>query len=186
MAADLIRPLEPAAADLLAGIPYASTGTVSLAYDRAELGPAAAGFGFVVPRIERRALLAATWSSLKWPHRAPPNQALLRCYIGGVGREDILNADDAGIIATVRQELQSLTGIKAKPLYGDVSRWIRGMPQYTVGHLDRLERIQAALHRHPGLFLTGAGYRGIGIPDCVRDGSATAADAARVLTAPHI
>ncbi len=185
VAADLIRPLEPLAAELLAGISYASTGTVSLAYDRTELGSAAAGFGFVVPRIERRALLAATWSSLKWPHRAPPNQALLRCYIGGVGREDIVKADDAKIIATVRQELQSLAGIEAKPLYTEVSRWIQGMPQYTVGHLDRLERIQAALRRHAGLFLTGAGYHGIGIPDCIRDGNTTASEVARVLSASH-
>lgn len=182
-AADLLRPLEPATADLLARIPYASTGTVSLAYERKELGPAVTGFGFVVPRVEGRALLAATWTSLKWPHRAPPTQALLRCYIGGAGRDDLLKADDDTIIRTVREELQAIAGIEAKPVYADVSRWIRGMPQYTLGHVERLDQIQTGLRRYPGLFLTGAGYRGIGVPDCIRDGNATAADVMRFLAA---
>jgi oxygen-dependent protoporphyrinogen oxidase len=181
-AADLLRPFERAAADLLAGIPYASTGTVSLIYDRARLGASVEGFGFVVPRVERRPLLAATWSSLKWPHRAPPGQALLRCYIGGSGREELLQADDATIVATVRQELQDMAGIEVKPERAEVSRWIRGMPQYVLGHLQRVEQIQVAVHRHPGLFLAGAGYRGIGIPDCIRDGGQAAAGAVRYLS----
>lgn len=133
------------------------------------------GFGFIVPRAEQRELIAATWTSLKWPHRAPADQLLVRCYVGGVGREDILQLDDAALTAKVRSELAALCGIRVEPSYTEVNRWWRAMPQYTLGHLDRLAQLDAAVSRYPGLVLTGAGYRGVGIPDCIRDG-ATAAE----------
>ncbi len=171
---DLIRSLSPEAAGLLSRIPYASTATVSLVYDRAAVGSSVTGFGFVVPRIERRHLLAATWSSLKWGHRAPPSQVLVRCYVGGVGREGLLDDDDATLLRLVRHELLSLAGIAAEPLYTEINRWPLGMPQYTLGHLERLERIERALSEHEGLYVTGAGYRGIGIPDCIKEGTETA------------
>lgn len=182
VSAGLVRPLSPLAAELLGVIPYASTATVSLAYKAGTLGTEISGFGFVVPRVEARALLAATWTSLKWPHRAPDSQVLIRCYLGGVGREAVLQEDDPALIRRVREELKSMAGITGEPVYAEVNRWPRGMPQYTLGHLDRLEAIQRSLDRFPGLVLAGAAYRGIGIPDCIRDGTEAAAKVVRLLT----
>jgi oxygen-dependent protoporphyrinogen oxidase len=174
VSADLVRALSPLAAGLLEQIPYASTATVSLAYRADMLKPPPQGFGFVVPRVEGRDLIAATWSSSKWPHRAPPSHALIRSYVGGIGRERMLEADDAELIRRVRQELQQMTGLTGEPMYAEVTRWPAGMPQYTVGHLDRLATIQESLDRYAGLLLIGAAYRGIGIPDCIRDGTEAA------------
>ncbi len=182
VSSDLVRPLSPIASELLGAIPYASTATVSLAYKAGTLGAEVSGFGFVVPRVERRDLLAATWTSLKWPHRAPASQTLVRCYLGGVGREAILQEDDRALIRRVREELRSMTGVTGEPAYAEVNRWERGMPQYTLGHLDRLETIQRSLDRYPGLVLAGAAYRGIGIPDCIRDGTDAATGLIRLFT----
>lgn len=179
----LVRPLSPIAAELLDAIPYASTVTVSLAYKSGTMGAEVSGFGFVVPRVERRDLLAATWTSLKWPHRAPESQTLVRCYLGGLGRESILHEDDATLVRRVRDELRSMAGVTGEPVYAEVKRWDRAMPQYTLGHLDRLQTIQRALDRYPGLVLAGAAYRGIGIPDCIRDGTEAAFAVIRTLTA---
>jgi oxygen-dependent protoporphyrinogen oxidase len=178
----LVRPLSPIAAELLGAIPYASTATVSLAYEAGTIGGDVSGFGFVVPRVERRDLLAATWSSLKWPHRAPASQTLVRCYLGGVGRDAILQEDDRGLVRRVRDELKSMAGVAGEPAYAEVNRWERGMPQYTLGHLERLDSIQRSLDRYPGLVLAGAAYRGIGIPDCIRDGTDAATSVIRFLT----
>ncbi len=182
VSSDLVRPLSPIAAELLGAIPYASTATVSLAYAAGTLAGEVSGFGFVVPRVERRDLLAATWTSLKWPHRAPASQTLVRCYLGGVGREAILQEDDRMLIRRVRDELKSMTGVTGEPAYAEVNRWERGMPQYTLGHLDRLETMQRSLDRYPGLVLAGAAYRGIGIPDCIRDGTDAAGSLIRLFT----
>ena len=182
VSADLVRPLSPLASELLGAIPYASTATVSLAYKAGTLGGQVHGFGFVVPRTEGRDLLAATWTSLKWPHRAPASQTLVRCYLGGIGRERILQEDDAALIRRVREELKDMTGVSGEPVYAEVNRWDRGMPQYTLGHLDRLETIQRSLDRYPGLVLAGAAYRGIGIPDCIRDGTDAASGVIRLFT----
>lgn len=185
VSSDLVRPLSPIASELLGAIPFASTATVSLAYKEGTLGAEVSGFGFVVPRVERRDLLAATWTSLKWPHRAPASQTLVRCYLGGVGREAILQEDDRALVRRVREDLQRMTGVTGEPAYAEVNRWDRGMPQYTLGHLDRLDTIQRSLDRYPGLVLAGASYRGIGIPDCIRDGADAATAVIRFLTAPR-
>lgn len=172
--ADLVRPLSPSSSALLEQIPYASTATIALAYRSDDVRPAIQGFGFVVPRVEQRPLLAATWTSLKWADRAPAGQVLVRCYLGGIGREASLAGSDEDLVSHSREELAALAGIKAPPTYVEVNRWPRGMPQYTVGHLDRLTQIEAGLSRYPGLVLTGAAYRGVGIPDCIREGQASA------------
>jgi oxygen-dependent protoporphyrinogen oxidase len=180
--ADLVRSLSPSSGALLDLIPYASTATISLAYHADEVRSAIQGFGFVVPRVEERPLLAATWTSLKWADRAPAGQALVRCYLGGIGREAGLTGSDDDLVRRSREELADLAGIRAQPTYGEVNRWNRGMPQYTVGHLDRLVQIEAGLSRYPGLVLTGAAYRGVGIPDCIREGQASAWRIADYLT----
>ena len=174
VSAELMRPLSPMAAGLLEMIPYTSTVTISLAYPAGAVAGVVEGFGFIVPRREGRDLIAATWTSLKWPYRAPADQVLLRCYVGGVGREAILQLDDEQLVSGVRAELSALCGIKTEPGYVEVNRWSRAMPQYTLGHLDRLTQLDAALSRYGGLALTGAGYRGVGIPDCIREGTVAA------------
>jgi oxygen-dependent protoporphyrinogen oxidase len=169
--AELVRGLSPGAAELLGMIPHASTATLSLAYKASEVAPWVKGFGFVVPRVEQRAILAATWTSSKWPDRAAASHTLVRCYLGGTGREQVLAGDDAALVRLAKEELRSLTGLTGEPWYQEVNRWERGMPQYTIGHLTRLEEIMQQLKRFDGLYLAGAGYRGIGIPDCIRDGA---------------
>ncbi len=181
VSADLLRPLTPIAGGVLDLIPYTSTATIAMAFPRAMVR-GVEGFGFIVPRMEQRVLIAATWTSLKWPHRAPADQLLVRCYVGGVGREDILQLDDAALTAKVRAELAAVCGIKVEPTYTEVNRWWKAMPQYTLGHLDRLAQLEAALSRYPGLVLTGAGYRGVGIPDCIRDGASAAERVVQDLT----
>ena len=177
-----LRPLTPIAGGLLDMIPYASTATIAMAYPRASVIGAAEGFGFVVPRAEGRDLIAATWTSLKWPHRAPPDQLLVRCYVGGVGREAILQLDDEALVARVRAELASDVRRDGRAGFVEVNRWMKAMPQYTLGHLERLNQIEAALSRYGGLVLTGAGYRGVGIPDCIRDGAVAAERVVRYLS----
>ncbi len=182
VSAELVRPLTPIAGGLLDMIPYASTATIAMAYPCAAVAGAAEGFGFVVPRAENRDLIAATWTSLKWAHRAPADQLLVRCYVGGVGREAILQLDERALVSRVRDELASMCGVTAEPNYVQVNRWMKAMPQYTLGHLERLNQIEAALSRYGGLVLTGTGYRGVGIPDCIRDGAVAADRVVRYLS----
>jgi oxygen-dependent protoporphyrinogen oxidase len=158
----------------LRGIQYTSSVTVNLGYDgrvRASLPP---GFGFLVPRSEGKRMLAATFVHNKFPHRAPEDRALLRCFIGGARNEQVLQAPDAEVVRTVREELQQIIGLTAGPLFTRVYRWKGAMAQYGVGHLERLQRIESLLQQLPGLALAGNGYRGIGVPDCVRSGSEAA------------
>lgn len=187
VSAELLRPLTPIAGGLLEMIPYASTATVAMAFPASVIGGAVQGFGFVVPRIEHQNLIAATWTSLKWPHRAPPDQLMTRCYVGGVGREGILQLDDRALVEKVKAELKQICGITTGPTHVEVNRWMRAMPQYLLGHLERVEQVEGALSRYGGLVLTGAAYRGVGIPDCIRDGALAAERVVKHLTGqrPH-
>jgi oxygen-dependent protoporphyrinogen oxidase len=186
VSAELLRPLTPIAGGVLDLIPYASTATIAMAYPASVIGGAVQGFGFVVPRVEQQDLIAATWTSLKWPHRAPSDQLLVRCYVGGVGREEILKLDDQALVARVKSELKQICGVTTEPTYVEVNRWMRAMPQYLLGHLDRLEQVDAALSRYGGLVLTGAAYRGVGIPDCIRDGALAAERVVRYLSGERV
>lgn len=172
-----------AAAELLQGtneylsrdlgeIQYSSSVTVTLGYDekvRAALPP---GFGFLVPRSEGHRMLAATFVHNKFPHRAPGNRAVLRCFLGGARDEEILQKTEKDILQIVRAELRQILGIAldAEPLFTRVYKWRSAMAQYSVGHLERVQRIEAQRQKFPGLALAGNGYKGIGVPDCVRSG----------------
>ncbi len=173
-AARILRYVDPGLAHLLEGIPHASSATVTLAYRRGEIPHPLDGFGFVVPQVERHAIIACTFSSVKYPGRAPDGQALLRVFMGGAMNESVLEADDAALVATARAELHSLLGVAAEPRFSRVARHPRAMPQYHVGHLARAEAIERAVARHPGLRLAGGSYRGVGIADCVRSGEEAA------------
>jgi oxygen-dependent protoporphyrinogen oxidase len=176
--AQLLEPLLPDAAAELRAIPYVSTAAVTLAFRREAVRHPLQGHGFVVARGEPLNITACTWISSKWPHRAPDDVALLRCYLGAAGNEAVVNEDDRRLTELVQADLRSSMGIDATPLFVSVSRWPRSMPQYPPGHLARLEAIEKAMSALPGVTLTGAGYRGIGIPDCIRQG----AEAARRVT----
>jgi oxygen-dependent protoporphyrinogen oxidase len=147
---------------------------VTLAYRRADIAHPLDGFGFVVPQVERRPIIACTFSSVKYPARAPEGTVLLRVFLGGAMNEAALEADDASLAATARAQLAELLGARGEALFARVSRYVKAMPQYQVGHMARVEAIEAAARRHPGLTLVGGAYRGVGISDCVRSGEAGA------------
>ncbi len=170
----LLRYVDPGLATLLGEIPYASSATVTLGYRRADVPGPLDAFGFVVPRAERRALLACTFSSVKYPGRAPEGFLLLRCFVGGALNEGILQADDGALVATTRDELRQALGVTAEPVLTRVVRWPKAMPQYHVGHGARIETIERGAAALPGLQLAGGAYRGVGIADCVRSGEAAA------------
>ena len=174
----LTRPIDPALADLCDVIPYASTATVAFGYRRDQVAHPLRGTGFVVPRSEGLALLAGTWVSSKWPGRAPAGHVLLRGFLGGGRDPRRLDASDDELIDTARRELSDLLGTSGSPLFSRFYRWTRQSPQYEVGHLHRVVNIERRLNALPGLFVTGSGFKAIGIPDCVSDGRATAARAA--------
>jgi oxygen-dependent protoporphyrinogen oxidase len=139
------------------------------------------GTGFVVPRVEGTTLLAGTWVSSKWPNRAPDGHVLLRGFLGGGRDPGRLTAGDDELIEVARRELTDLLGIMGQPGLTRLFRWTRQSPQYEVGHLRRVTDIERRLTRLPGLFVTGSGFRAIGIPDCISDGRATALRAAGYL-----
>jgi oxygen-dependent protoporphyrinogen oxidase len=171
-------------AGLLQRIPYASSATISLGYRREDIPHPLDGFGFVVPQIEARPILACTFSSVKYPHRAPSGHVLLRLFFGGALQESVLDQDDARLITTGQAELGSLLGIKSGPVIARVSRYPVSMPQYLVGHLDRIAAIEAVLRRHLGLKVAGSAYRGVGIADCVRSGEDAADQLLQSLSLP--
>jgi oxygen-dependent protoporphyrinogen oxidase len=170
-AAALVEPFEAQLAALLKKIRYVSTANISLGYRRADITPQhdLNGFGFMVPKNENRQILACTWSSTKFDHRAGAEGALLRLFIGGEGHEHLVETStDEELIALARAELAAIMGFAAQPVIQRVFRWPKGNPQYDVGHLERvaaMERLAGAL---PGLYLTGSAFHGIGLPDCIK------------------
>ena len=169
-AAQVLRIASPELAAELAAIQYSSSITVGLGYDRDVRKSLPPGFGFLVPRSEGKRLLAATFVHNKFPHRAPEDRALLRCFFAGRNAESVWTLGDDQIVGIVRNELQQILGLRAEPLFARVYKWKSAMAQYGVGHLDRLERMERLRQQLPGLALAGNAYRGIGVPDCVRSG----------------
>jgi len=168
----LVRPSDEVIADALADIPASSSATVSIAFNENEVGFDLNAFGVLCPLIEKRALMAATYSSTKWPGRAPPGKVLLRGFVGGPYNQEIVKRSDEELVQTVLAEFRDLLGLNpfAKPLFSRVFRWHLGMPQYTVGHLDRIGRIEDRCAQIPGLAIAGGSYRGVGVPNCIESG----------------
>ena len=158
----------------LGEIQYSSSVTVTLGYDEKVRRSLPPGFGFLVPRSEGHRMLAATFVHNKFPHRAPENRAIVRCFLGGARDEQILESSDEEILEIVRRELRQIISLNAEPLFARVYKWKSAMAQYSVGHLERLQRIEALRQKLPGLALAGNGYSGIGVPDCVRSGAEAA------------
>ena len=171
--------LEIASAELaseLRAIPYSSSVTVALGCDKEVRAALPAGFGFLVPRSEGKRMLAATFVHNKFPHRAAEDRALVRCFLGGSRDEQVLQLSDVEILRIVREELGQILGLVAEPRFTRVYRWKGAMAQYTVNHLERVERIERLQKQLRGIALAGNGYRGIGVPDCIRSGEEAAAE----------
>ncbi len=175
--ARLLDGLDPDLALQLRSIPYASSAIVQIAFRRDQVSHPLDGFGAVVPIIENRPILAVSFTSVKFPSRALAGTVLMRVFVGGATQPDLYEMDDDEMVRMVRRELAELLGARGEPLLTEVARHPRGMPQYTLGHLDRVASIRESQKRHPGLFLAGNAFEGVGIPDCVRSGR-EAADAA--------
>lgn len=169
-AASVVSLVSPELAAELAAVQYSSSITVGLGYDRETRQSLPPGFGFLVPRSEGKRLLAATFVHNKFPHRAPEDRALLRCFFAGQNAEIVWPHSDDELVGIVREELQQILGLSAEPLFARVYKWKSAMAQYSVGHLERLDRIERLRQTLPGLALAGNAYRGIGVPDCVRSG----------------
>jgi protoporphyrinogen/coproporphyrinogen III oxidase len=170
----LLRPIHPPLAEWLEEVPYSSSITLALVFDQKDCGRLPPGHGFLVPRLERRSLVACTFVQAKFNHRVPPGKIVLRCFLGGAGNESVLDRSDDEIVASVQAELKDLLGWSAKPAAVRLTRWRKAMAQYTVGHTARVDSLRGALRELPGLELAGNAYDGIGIPDCIRLGRASA------------
>jgi oxygen-dependent protoporphyrinogen oxidase len=180
-AAPLLRPIDAAAADALASIPYGSSTTVNLAWKAADLPRPLDGFGFVVPRREKRRLIACSFTSVKFAGRAPDDAVLVRAFTGD---EQMPGADAGAVLAAMRAELRDILGIEAAPILSTVAFHPASMPRYEVGHLALAATIASRIESQTGLALAGNALAGVGVPDCIRSGEAAAE---RILSrAPHL
>jgi oxygen-dependent protoporphyrinogen oxidase len=172
VSARILRESIPDVASLLAGIGSSGIGSVYLGYRRGDVPHPLDGAGVVIPTSEGRRIDGMTWVSSKWPARAPQDMALLRVFFGGPATRETLDLDDVELLALVRDELAAILGVQAAPLFQQIFRVRDGYPRYMVGHLERVEAIEHALPA--GLYVIGASYRGVGVPDCVRQGQEAA------------
>jgi len=168
----LVRPHDRTIADALSAIPASSSATISIAFNEGEVGFDLNAFGVLCPLVEGRPLMAATYSSTKWPGRAPKGKVLLRGFVGGPHNQEILKRSDEELVQIVLAEFHNILGLNpfAKPLFSRVYRWHLGMPQYTLGHLDRIKLIEDRSADIPGFALAGGSYRGVGVPNCIESG----------------
>jgi protoporphyrinogen/coproporphyrinogen III oxidase len=175
-ASRILSEVAPRAAALLDAISYASAATVNFTFHESDFARPPEAFGFVVPACEHRRIIAGSFSSFKFEGRAPASAILARAFVGGVMQQSMMRLSDDEIVAAVRDEFRALLGVEAAPGFVEVRRWPDSMPQYEVGHLDRVAEIERIVELIPAFAIAGAAYRGVGIPDCVRSGE-QAADA---------
>lgn len=173
-ASTIFRSLNRSLHEKLLTIPYASTSTISMSFKRSQIKKSIDGFGFVVPKAEGKRIIGSTWSSIKWAGRAPDDELLLRCFVGGSLHEKLLEKTDEEVMTMVLEDLKSIMDIEGEPVMSRMFRYKKAMPQYTIGHEERVEGIEFELKEHQGLFLTGSAYHGIGISDTVREAESTA------------
>jgi oxygen-dependent protoporphyrinogen oxidase len=164
--AGILAELDETLADDLGGIPFNQVAVVGLGYRREDVAGKVDGFGFIIPQRQRRDLLGVQWCSSIFPGRAPDGMILMRAMCGGWNRPDVVTWEEPRLLDAVRAELRAIQGITAAPMFHVVKRWQPAIPQYHLGHLDRLARIDSRLTRHPGLFLGGNSYRGVALNDC--------------------
>ena len=182
VSADLLRKSNPRVAAVLDSIPYVSTATVSLAYDRSSFPRPLDGSGFVVAPIDKRRITACTWVSSKWPSHSTPDRVLLRCFLGRAGDEESLHWGDAELCRVVQDEVKSILDVSAEPVLKRVHRCDRSLPQYDLGHKEKLAALDEGMKTLPGVFLTGAAFRGVGLPDCIKQAAVAAKKTADFVT----
>ena len=167
---EMVKGFDADLAEKMGVIQWSSSATVSIVFKKEDVRVPLRGFGFIVPRVEGRRVNAATYSSIKWSYRAPDDTIMVRVFVGGGHHEELVHdLDDAGMVRMVLEELDTVLGLKANALFSKVYRWYKGMPKYTVGHLDQIAVLDRMLASHPGLHLIGCSYKGIGIGDCVHE-----------------
>ena len=170
VAGELLDGVDRALARNLLDITYSSSVTVTLGYYKQQLAKLPRGFGFLVPRSEGTRMLACTFVHNKFPHRAPPDKGILRCFLGGARDEAVLGLSDEEMLETVHRELRDLVKLDARPIFSRVYRWREAMAQYEPGHIARVAKIEKRVAEIPGLAIAGNAYHGIGVPDCIRSG----------------
>ncbi|HAP67105.1 MAG TPA: protoporphyrinogen oxidase [Nitrospinae bacterium] len=170
----LLRGLNSSISDQLDTIPYVSTATISLAYKKDSILHPMNGFGFLVPRVENRRIMGASWVSRKFSYRTPDDSILIRCFIGGSRNEELVFLDDKDMLKMIREELRDVMGISAEPILTRIYRWEKAMPQYIIGHDERVSRIEQSISKYPDMFVTGSAYRGGGISECIKNAQLTA------------
>ena len=184
--ANLLQLIDHPLAEALSGVPYSSSITMTLGYSLAELANLPPGFGFLVPATERRRMLACTFVHAKFAGRVPEGKGLLRCFLGGTGNDELMEWEDGRLTQTVLRELDEILQLKAKPNFVRIHRSRRGMAQYGVGHLERIQLVRDRVATLPGLALAGNAYQGIGVPDCIRTGQEAAESTLRAVQAETI
>jgi oxygen-dependent protoporphyrinogen oxidase len=177
--AAILADLDAELAERVNGIPYNRVAVVALGYRQADVPLPLDGFGFLVPQRDGRDLLGVQWCSSIFPDRAPPGAVLLRALCGGWSRAEVVGWDDGRLLAAVRAELRAAMGVTAEPIFHHIVRWERAIPQYHLGHCERVAWVEEQARRHPGLFLAGNAYRGVAMNDCTEQAEALAADVAR-------
>ncbi len=173
-AAQLVAGMDERSAEILAGVGYSSSMTVAVGYRAADFARPPEGFGFLIPKKERRRLVACTWVGTKFSYRVPDGLIVARCFLGGMEDAGVLEESDDAILAAVCGELRDIAQVTARPVFSRIARWPRAMAQYPVGHPGRVAELDSRVAAIPGLYLAGNAYQGIGIPDCIRMGRAAA------------
>ncbi|MDH6370360.1 oxygen-dependent protoporphyrinogen oxidase [Paenibacillus sp. PastF-3] len=177
-AAELLRPHVDVSA--LDAVNYVSVANLVLAFNKKDIEIDDAGAGFLVPRKEGRNITACTWTSTNWPHTSPEDKVLMRCHVGRSGDEQNVQLPDEALTELVSKDLREILGITAKPIFTEITRSEHSMPQYPVGHLDNLSKFHRELETTlPGIYVFGAGYDGVAMPDCVKQAKLTAQSAAK-------
>ena len=179
--ARIVEEMDPKLSEMLLTIPYVSSATVSLAYRRSQIHHPLDAFGFIIPRSEKRKIMASTWTSVKFNDRAPEGNVLLRVFVGGANNEELVNLSDEEMLRMIQEELKDIMDVEGDPILTRIYRWERSMPQYLVGHLEKVARMEGRTNLQPGLFLTGCAYKGIGISDSVHDSEIVAEKAVEYL-----
>jgi oxygen-dependent protoporphyrinogen oxidase len=169
VSARIARKLDNDVARVLDTIPYCSTATINLAYERSQIDHPLHGYGFVVPSLEKRNIMGTTFSTVKFANRSPKGKVLLRCFVGGARNEAIVSWKDTKLLAAVKKDIEQILKIQGEPSLTRIFRWPKAMPQYTLGHEERVSNIEQGLTRYPGIFVTGSAYHGVGISDCVHE-----------------
>ncbi|MBI4651149.1 protoporphyrinogen oxidase [Candidatus Desantisbacteria bacterium] len=166
---NLIKNFDDELSSVLLNFPYVSSATVSIGFKSSEVSHSLEGFGFLIPKTENHKIMATTWTSSKWPFRAPEDYVLLRGFMGGAANEKMAYLPENEMIQIVLDEWKKIMKISAAPVINETYKWIKSMPQYVMGHEKTVEKIETLASKHKGLIIFGNYLRGVGIADCIKN-----------------